>query len=66
MQVISRTLIYQNNPKIKQIVAKSKGQAVKRLAHVYDLCRGKKICEGGEDMENKFDVEARDDDEPKK
>lgn len=30
---------------------KSKGQPRKRLAYVYDLCKGKQICEGGEDMD---------------
>ena len=32
---------------------KSKGQPRKRLAHVYDLCKGKNICEGGEEMDIK-------------
>lgn len=30
---------------------KSKGQPRKRLTYVYDLCKGKHICEGGEDMD---------------
>lgn len=30
---------------------KSKGQPRKRLAYVYDLCKGKTVCEGGEDMD---------------
>lgn len=30
---------------------KSQGQPRKRLAYVYDLCKGKNICEGGEDMD---------------
>lgn len=47
----------QNNPKIKDILTKSKGQPRKRLTHVYDLCKGKNICEGGEEMDNKFGVE---------
>lgn len=41
----------QTNPKIKEVVMKSKGQPRKRLAYVYDLCKGKQICEGGEDMD---------------
>lgn len=47
----------QNNPKIKDILGKSKGQPKKRLTHVYDLCKGKNICEGGEEMDHKFGVE---------
>ena len=27
------------------------GQPRKRLTHVYDLCKGKKICEGGDEMD---------------
>lgn len=53
----------QNNPKIKDILAKSKGQPKKRLTHVYDLCKGKNICEGGEEMDNKFGVEQPEGDE---
>ena len=30
---------------------KTKGQPRKRLAYVYDLCKGKKICEGGDEMD---------------
>ena len=34
---------------MREIILKSKGQPRKRLAHVYDLCKGKMICEGGEE-----------------
>ncbi len=30
---------------------KSKGQPRKRLAFIYDLCKGKNICEGGDEMD---------------
>uniref|UniRef100_H2Z9D8 DNA-directed RNA polymerase subunit n=1 Tax=Ciona savignyi TaxID=51511 RepID=H2Z9D8_CIOSA len=53
----SRLLVEKGNPKIRQIMAKSKGQPRKRLAHVYELCKGKNICEGGEEMDNTFDVQ---------
>lgn len=37
---------------------KSKGQPRKRLAFVYDLCKGKNICEGGDEMDlNKDNVD---------
>ena len=42
----SKLLVNPTNPKIKEIVLKSKGQPRKRMAHVYDLCKGKNICEG--------------------
>ncbi|KAH1164650.1 hypothetical protein KIL84_020645 [Mauremys mutica] len=59
----SKLLVDSNNPKIKDILGKSKGQPKKRLTHVYDLCKGKNICEGGEEMDNKFGVEQADGDE---
>ncbi|KAL7982998.1 hypothetical protein Chor_013604 [Crotalus horridus] len=59
----SKLLVDSNNPKIKDILTKSKGQPKKRLTHVYDLCKGKNICEGGEEMDNKFGVEQPEGDE---
>lgn len=56
-------VFWQNNPKIKDILGKSKGQPKKRLTHVYDLCKGKNICEGGEEMDHKFGVEQPEGDE---
>eukprot|EP00061_Rhincodon_typus_P018568 g47789.t1 len=59
----SKLLVDSNNPKIKDILIKSKGQPRKRLTHVYDLCKGKNICEGGEEMDNKFGVEQQEGEE---
>jgi len=47
-------------------MTKTKGQPRKRLAHVYELCKGKKICEGGEEMDNTFDLQQREEEEPRK
>ena len=47
----SKLLVTPTNPKIKDIVMKSKGQPRKRMAHIYDLCKGKNICEGGDEMD---------------
>jgi len=33
---------------VKEILSKSQNQPLKRLQHIYDLCKGKKICEGGD------------------
>ena len=65
-QAHEKICVFQNNPKIRQVMVKSKGQPRKRLAHVYELCKGKNICEGGEEMDNTFDVQQRDDEEPRK
>ncbi|XP_014262669.1 DNA-directed RNA polymerase II subunit RPB1 [Cimex lectularius] len=47
----SKLLVSPSHPKIKEIVMKSKGQPRKRLTFVYDLCKGKNICEGGDEMD---------------
>lgn len=41
---------------MRDIVAKSKGQLRKRMAHIYDLCKGKNICEGGDEIDKVDDV----------
>ena len=35
---------------------KTKGQPRKRFQHVYDLCKSKNICEGGDVMDQQFDA----------
>ncbi|XP_072286604.1 DNA-directed RNA polymerase II subunit RPB1-like [Pyxicephalus adspersus] len=59
----SKLLVDANNPKIKDILTKSKGQLKKRFTHVYELCKGKNICEGGIEMDNNFGVEQNEGDE---
>lgn len=39
-------------------MSKSKGQFRKRLAHVYDLCKGKNICEGGDEIDKLEETEG--------
>ncbi|XP_034256359.1 DNA-directed RNA polymerase II subunit RPB1 [Thrips palmi] len=58
----SKLLVSPNNPKIKEVVMKSKGQPRKRLTFVYDLCKGKAICEGGDEM----DINKDNPDDPSK
>ncbi|XP_041482735.1 DNA-directed RNA polymerase II subunit RPB1-like [Lytechinus variegatus] len=52
----SKLLVDSNHPKIKEIINKTKGQPRKRLLHVYNECRKKKMCEGGEEMDQTFDA----------
>ncbi|KAG7162943.1 DNA-directed RNA polymerase II subunit RPB1-like 12 [Homarus americanus] len=47
----SKLLFNTQHPKIREIVTKSKGQPRKRLLHVYNLCKGKMICEGGDEVD---------------
>ncbi|KAL1115611.1 hypothetical protein AAG570_005901 [Ranatra chinensis] len=58
----SKLLVSPSHPKIKEIVMKTKGQPRKRLTFVYDLCKGKNICEGGDEM----DIAKENDDQPRK
>lgn len=48
----SRLLVDKDNPRIKEVLAKSKGQSRKRLTLVYDICKAKNICEGGDEIQN--------------
>lgn len=41
----------QSHPKVRDIVLKTKGQSRRRQAFIYDLCKGKNICEGGDEMD---------------
>lgn len=34
-------------------MSKSKGQPRRRLAHFYDLAKGKSVCEGGDNFDKK-------------
>lgn len=36
-------------------MSKTHGHARKRTVHVYELCKGKKICEGGDEIDEKLD-----------
>ena len=44
---------------MKEVLAKTKGQLRKRQTHIYDMCKGKDICDGGE-MEKSDDPESKD------
>ncbi|RWS27708.1 DNA-directed RNA polymerase II largest subunit-like protein [Leptotrombidium deliense] len=54
----SKLLISPKNPKIREIMNETRGNPRKRLAHVYDLCKGKNICEGGDDIDLKSQRDA--------
>ena len=48
-----------------EVLARSVGQPKKRLSHVYDLCRTRRICEGGDTLDNKFATGTEEDGEEK-
>ena len=58
--ILNYPLCFQNNPKVRDIVSKSKGYPRKRMAHMYDLCKGKNICEGGDEIDKESGMDADD------
>ncbi|KAI5749164.1 hypothetical protein M8J76_005108 [Diaphorina citri] len=47
----SKLLVSPSHPKVRDVVLKTKGQSRRRQAFIYDLCKGKNICEGGDEMD---------------
>uniref|UniRef100_A0A915EB24 DNA-directed RNA polymerase subunit n=1 Tax=Ditylenchus dipsaci TaxID=166011 RepID=A0A915EB24_9BILA len=45
----SRLLIDKDGSNVKEIVLKTRGNLRRRLALIYDLCKGKSVCESGDD-----------------
>lgn len=68
----SKLLVSPSNPKIKEAVLETDGNPRKRLAAIYDLCKGKNLCEGGGDeisdlkMKENQDYSEFAENEPKK
>ncbi|XP_071838270.1 DNA-directed RNA polymerase II subunit RPB1-like isoform X1 [Apostichopus japonicus] len=62
----SKLLVNLDHPKAKDVISKSRGYPRKRLVHMYDLCRAKKVCEGGEELDSTFDasIPQREGEEP--
>ena len=50
--------ITQSDPAVKTIVRKTRGQPKKRLLHVYELCKKKRVCQGGEEMDKPPSTES--------
>ncbi|KAL8559172.1 DNA-directed RNA polymerase II subunit RPB1 [Nucella lapillus] len=47
----SKLLVSPNDPAVKAILQKTRGQGKKRLLHVYELCKKKRVCEGGDQID---------------
>lgn len=71
----SKLLVSPSNPKVKDVVNDTRGNPRKRLTMIYDLCKSKTICEGGEDIDqlksqvdqfNSVDIVKTEEDEKKK
>uniref|UniRef100_A0A915CG97 DNA-directed RNA polymerase subunit n=1 Tax=Parascaris univalens TaxID=6257 RepID=A0A915CG97_PARUN len=48
----SRLLIDKDAPRVKEILKKTVGNPRRRLALIYDLCKSKSVCEGGDELQN--------------
>ena len=55
----SKLLVDKHNPKMQSILARTEGNPRKRLDGVYDLCKGKAICEGGDEIDGDFKKEDK-------
>lgn len=63
----SKLLVSPTNPKIREVMIESRNNPRRRLNMVYDLCKSKKMCEGGDDIDLKPHIKNEDDDAaPKK
>ncbi|VDO79135.1 unnamed protein product [Soboliphyme baturini] len=47
----SKLLVDKDSPKVKEVLIKSKNNPKNRLIHIYDFCKVRGICEGGDEME---------------
>jgi len=43
---------------VKEILSKTKHNPRKRLLNIYDLCKVKRICEGGDELESAQNLQA--------
>eukprot|EP00795_Rhopilema_esculentum_P016726 gene16726-8179_t len=59
----SKMLVDMSNPKLQEIISKTKLNPRKRMQHVYDLCKTKSVCEGGDIMDQQFDANLAGQDE---
>jgi len=71
----SKLLISPTNQRVKDVVNDLRGNPRKRLTAIYDLCKTKTVCEGGEDIDqlkpqqtdfNSIDIAKTEEDEKKK
>jgi len=56
----SKLLVDKHNPKMQSVLARTVGNPRKRLDGVYDLCKGKAICEGGDEIDGDFKKDGGD------
>lgn len=57
----SRLLIDKDSEKVKDVIAKTRGNPRRRMAMIYDMCKSKSVCEGADTLE--MDAENMDEGE---
>lgn len=48
----SRLLVDKDSEKVKEIIAKTRGNPRRRMGLIYDLCKSKNVCEGADKLDN--------------
>ncbi|VDK54176.1 unnamed protein product [Anisakis simplex] len=48
----SRLLVDKDSARVKEILKKTNGNPRRRFALMYDLCKSKSVCEGGDELQN--------------
>lgn len=44
-------IFFQDNHKVKDVLASTKGNMRKRQGLIYELCKNKSVCEGGDELD---------------
>ena len=44
-------MVEKDSPRVKEILKKTAGNPRKRLAMIYDICKSKSVCEGGDELQ---------------
>ncbi|CAJ0594393.1 unnamed protein product [Cylicocyclus nassatus] len=59
----SKLLLDKDNQRVKDILRKTQGNPRRRLALIYDICKSKVVCDGGNEIENQNPEEGGEDGE---
>ena len=49
-------IVFQDDPRVKEILNKTRTVTHKRLQYIYLLAKVKKVCDGGDRLDKKFDT----------
>ncbi|ETN84908.1 hypothetical protein NECAME_06632 [Necator americanus] len=56
----SKLLLDKDNQRVKDIIRKTQGNPRRRLALIYDMCKSKIVCDGGNEVENQNPEDGED------